>query len=76
MGGCSHADMKKQYIARHGTTVRLMIKGLIKGRQGRNYIVADVGQVEQLKELESIARESRPLYYLSADSHVQSKSRK
>ena len=63
MGGCSHADMKTQYIARHGTAVRLMVKGLRKGKRGGNYIVADVGQVEQLKELESIARESRPLYY-------------
>ena len=69
MGGCSHTDMKKQYIARHDKAVRMLIKSLIKGKQGGNYIVADVGQMEQLKEL-GVHSKRIPSFVLP-DSHMQ-----
>ena len=61
--------MKKQYIARHDKAVRMLIKSLIKGKQGGNYIVADVGQMEQLKEL-GVHSKRIPSFVLP-DSHMQ-----
>ena len=49
MGYCSHADMKKQHIARHDKAMRLLISSLMKGKQGGNYIIADVGQAERAR---------------------------
>ena len=51
MNGCKHPDMKKQHISRHDKAVRMLISAMIKGSQGGNYIIADVGQEDTLKEL-------------------------
>ena len=51
MGGCEHTVMKKQYIARHDQTARMLFSAVIKAKHGRDYMIGDFGKLEELKEL-------------------------
>ena len=48
---CTHADMKKQHIARHDAMMRMLIKEITKGAKGSHYLIADVGRVDTLKDI-------------------------
>ena len=48
---CTHADMKKQHIARHDAMMRMLIKGFTKGTKGSHYLIADVGTADTLKDI-------------------------
>ena len=48
---CTHADMKKQHIARHDTMMRMLVKEFTKGSKGSHYLIADVGTVDTLKKI-------------------------
>lgn len=43
LGGCSHAEMKSLYIARHHAATRAILLALCRGEQGGHVIQADVG---------------------------------
>ena len=51
LGHCQHKDMAGSYIARHDEAMRKVIKATLKGQQGNNYIIADVGRLPELQRL-------------------------
>ena len=51
LGHCKHKDMAGSYIARHDEAMRKVIKAAFKGQQDSNYIIADVGRLQELKKL-------------------------
>ena len=51
LGGCLHREMKKLYIARHDKAMRAVVQAFTKEQLGSFYLMADVGQLEGLKEL-------------------------
>ena len=48
---CTHPDMKKQHIARYDAMMRLLIREVTKGKRGSQYMIADVGTLDKLKEI-------------------------
>ena len=46
-----HPDMSKQYIARHDKAMRTVIQAFTKGQCGSDYLIADVGKIEGLKDI-------------------------
>ena len=52
----------------------MLIKSLIKGKQGANYIVAHVGQMETLKELGVHSKRIPP--FVLPDSHIQANNQR
>ena len=48
---CTHADMKKQHIARHDAMMRMLVKEMTNGTKGSHYLIADVGTVDTLQDL-------------------------
>lgn len=48
---CQHKDMAGSYIARHDEAMRKIIKAALKGQQGSNYVIADVGRLPELQKL-------------------------
>ena len=69
MGGCSHADMKKQYIARHDKATTMLSNAMTKGKRGGDYMIGDFGKVEKLKEV-GVHSKKIPSFILP-DPHVQ-----
>ena len=69
MGGCRHADMKKQYISRHDTAARLLTEGVARGHLGGSYMIGDTGKAEVLTEI-GVHSKRIPSFVLP-DSHVQ-----
>ena len=66
---CTHADMKKQHIARHDAMMRMLIKEFTKGAKGSHYLIADVGTVDTLKDI-GVHSKRVPKFVLP-DSHIQ-----
>ena len=66
---CTHADMKKQHIARHDAMMRMLIKGFTKGTKGSHYLIADVGTSDTLKDI-GVHSKRVPKFVLP-DSHIQ-----
>ena len=48
---CMHADVSKQYLARHDKAMRTVIQAFTKGQCGSHYLIADVGKIEGLKDI-------------------------
>ena len=50
---CTHADMKKQHIARHDAMMRMSVKEFAKGAKGSHYSSHDenVGTMDTLKDI-------------------------
>ena len=51
LGHCQHKELKALYIARHDKAMRKIIKEVMKGQHGSHFIIADVGQLEGLRQL-------------------------
>ena len=51
LGHCQHKELKAHYIARHDMAMRKIIKEVMKGQSGSHFIIADVGQLEGLRQL-------------------------
>ena len=51
LGGCTHQEVKKVYIARHDEAMRLIMKEIQKGGMGSYYCTADVGTADVMTEL-------------------------
>ena len=66
---CTHADMKKQHIARHDVMMRMLIKEFTKGSKGSHYLIADVGTVYTLKSI-GVHSKRIPKFVLP-DAHIQ-----
>ena len=70
---CTHADMKKQHIARHDAMMRMLIQEFTKGSKGSHYLIADVGTVETLKKI-GVHSKRVPKFVLP-DVHTQHTTR-
>ena len=66
---CTHADLKKQHIARHDAMMRMLIKGFTKGTKGSHYLTADVGTADTLKDIG--VHSKRVPEFVLPDSHIQ-----
>ena len=51
LGHCQHKELKAHYIARHDKAMRKVIREVMKGHSGGQYIIAYMGQLEGLREL-------------------------
>ena len=51
LGGCRHPDMTKSYIARHNEAGRKILKELKRGPLGNQFMIADVGSEDYMKDL-------------------------
>jgi len=56
LGGCTHKEVKKVYIARHDQAMRLVMKEVHRGGMGSFYCTEDVGTAEALTELGANAK--------------------
>ena len=65
---CTHADMKKQHIARHDAVMRMLTKEFTKGSKGSHHLIADVGAVDTLK---NIGMHSKQIPKFVPDAHIQ-----
>ena len=49
-GGCKHADMTKNYIARHNAAGKMILKAIKDGSCGNQYMIADLGTKDAMAE--------------------------
>ena len=45
--------MKKQHSARHDAMTQMLVREFTKGAKGSHYLIADVGTVDTLKNIDS-----------------------
>ena len=55
------------YIARHDKAMRKLLKQALSGKHGANYVIADVGTLEGLKQL-GVHNKRIPLFILQDDN--------
>ncbi len=64
-----HPDMSKQYVARHYKAMRTVIQAITKGQCGSHYLIADVAEIEGLKDINVHKRV--PAFVLPEDVYKQ-----